>query len=86
MACMFTRRQRFYDPQKRFMEEMILRFEKAFRSVNDSIEKNTATLVALRIEIERHTEKSTAEWRAQRQTLLHILDRLDGNSGPSTAT
>jgi hypothetical protein len=81
-----------YEDQKRFMEEMILRFEKAFQRVSRSmdvidrrVERNTEAVEALTQQIYRHTDESTKELRAQRQALLHILDRLEGNSGPSTA-
>jgi len=74
-----------YDNQKRFMEEMILRFEKAFQRVSRSmdvmdarIERNTAAVEAMTIEFRE-------EMQAQRQALLHVLDRLNGENGPPRA-
>jgi hypothetical protein len=78
-----------YDEQKRFMEEMILRFEKAFRRVDESmtehVRENTAALRALRRDIEEHRAEFTEESRAGRQALLHVLDELRGNDGTAPA-
>lgn len=78
-----------YDNQKRFMEEMILRFEKAFQRVDRSmvqhVRENTAALRELRREIEDHRGEFKDEMHAQRQALLHVLDRLNGESGPPQA-
>lgn len=78
-----------YDDQKRFMEEMILRFEKAFRRVDESMsrhmEKNSATLDALIRQIEEHRIEFREEYEAQRGTLLRILDYIHGD-GPATTS
>jgi Na+/phosphate symporter len=80
-----------WQDQKRFMDEMILRFEKAFRSVDESMtshtRENTEALRKLQREIDEHRAEFRAEYRAHRQALLHILDRLanlsDGGSAPA---
>jgi hypothetical protein len=81
--------EEFYDERKRFMEEMILRFEKAFRRVDESLSahmrENTAALRALTREIEEHRSEFREESRAGRQALLHVLDELKGGDGPATA-
>jgi hypothetical protein len=80
-----------WQDQKRFMDEMILRFEKAFRNVDESMtahtRENTEALRELRREIVAHRAEFRDEYRAHRQALLHILDRLanlgDGGSAPA---
>jgi hypothetical protein len=85
-----------WQDQKRFMDEMILRFEKAFRRVDDSfakhVEENTAELRRLRGEAEAHRKKweahrkdYLAESRAHRKALLHVLDELKGRRGEGPA-
>jgi hypothetical protein len=76
-----------WQDQKRFMDEMILRFEKAFNRVDESFirhtQENTDALRELRREIREHRAEFRDEYRAHRQALLHILDRL-ANLGGST--
>lgn len=78
----------FYDPQARFMEELILRFERAFRSVDRDIQVNTMVLRELADEIKEHRRAFREEYEAQRGTLLALLDRLglaDPREGPAPA-
>jgi DNA anti-recombination protein RmuC len=88
--------EEFYDERKRFMEEMILRFEKAFRRVDESLSahmrENTAALRTLTREIREHRSEfnehladSIEENRAGRQALVHILDELKGRGGSAAA-
>ncbi|CAN5137715.1 hypothetical protein BH20ACT20_BH20ACT20_09480 [soil metagenome] len=83
------------DESRRFMRELILRFERSFQEVSRSIASNTRAVEQVEIRLrnfnremeERHLELR-AEYQAQRGTLLAILDRLDrlnGNGGTAPA-
>lgn len=84
-----------YDPQKRFMEELILRFERVVRNHEKSIGVHTRAITELtsgiqehRREFQEHRREFEEEYEAQRGTLLAILDRLDlidPREGPATA-
>lgn len=79
---------RWYDPQKRFMEELILRFERVVRTHEKSIDVHTQAITQLTREIEEHRREFREEYEAQRGTLLAILDRLDvidPRDGPAAA-
>jgi hypothetical protein len=75
------------------MRELTLRAERAFARTAASIDRNmaqmdemTASLRAMNRDIDLHRLEFLEESRAQRQALLRILDRLDGNGGTAPAT
>jgi hypothetical protein len=79
------------DDQKRFFEEMILRFERAFQGVARVLDSQETALERMkqrldasilemeehRREFQEHRRELREEYEAQRGTLLAILDRLD---------
>jgi|GEM_PF-6425520 len=72
--------EELYDERKRFMEEMILRFEKAFRRVDESLSahmrENTAALRALTRDIEQHR----SEFKTHRSEFNeHLSDSIEEN-------
>jgi len=79
---------RAYDPQKRFLEELILRFERVVRNHEKAIDIQNKAITKLTGEIQDHRREFREEYEAQRGTLLAILDRLDlidPREGPATA-
>jgi len=80
---------RSYDPQKRFMEELILRFERVVRNNEKALDLQNKAIIELTAEIREHRREFREEYEAQRGTLLAILDRLDlidPREGPATAS
>jgi hypothetical protein len=78
------------EPEDReFMRQLLLRHEKATDAMIKRLDKDTERIRAEIREIRArtventtamraHTREFVAEMRAQRQALLHVLDRLDG--------
>ena len=87
--------ERSYDPQKRFMEELILRFERVVRNNEKALDLQNKAIIELTAEIREHrrefqknAREAQEEYEAHRGTLLAILDRLnliDPREGPATA-
>jgi hypothetical protein len=77
------------EPEDReFMRQLLLRHEKATDAMIARLDEGTAMLREETRQIKRqgdahtkalraHTREFVAEMRAQRQALLHVLDRLD---------
>lgn len=77
-----------HDPQRQFMEQMILRFERAFRSVDRDIRASTRLLSELSAEVAEHRRELQEAHEAQRRTLLAILERVNRielRQGPASA-
>ena len=78
------------EPEDReFMRQLLLRHEKATDAMIKRLDKDTERIRAEIREIRArtventtamraHTREFVAEMRAQRQALLHVLNRLDG--------
>jgi predicted phage gp36 major capsid-like protein len=80
---------------REFIREITLRFERAMKTLSREIreelrvqrEENRRYFEALHVQGERESKRIDElieESRAQRQALLHVLDRLD-NGGPAPA-
>ena len=67
------------DPEDReFMQQLLLRHEKATDAMIARLDANTDALRA-------HTREFVAEMQAQRQALFRVLDRLDGGTAGAGA-
>ena len=61
---------------RQFMREIAARHERVWREQADAIREQLAELRALREQSDREWRENRDEHRAQRQALLHILDKL----------
>jgi hypothetical protein len=84
---MLGRRRRSESEEWRlFMRETLLRYDRGIASMR---EENRLYFEELHAQSERESRRIDdllAESRAQRQALLSILHRMNGNGGPAAAT
>ena len=64
------------DDLRLFIREIVARHERVWREQADAIRRQLAQLEALREAHDREWRENHEEQRAQRQALLHILDKL----------
>lgn len=64
------------DDLRQFTRDIIARHERIWREQADAIRRQLAQLEAMRGASDREWREKHAEQRAQRQALLHILDKL----------
>lgn len=64
------------DDLRLFIRETVARHERVWREQADAIRRQLAQLEALREAHDRQWRENHEERRAQRQALLHILDKL----------
>jgi hypothetical protein len=68
-----------------FMRELLLRFDRRMDRQSAERDRYFELLYEQGERENRRIDDLIAENRAQRQALLHILDRLDGNGGTAPA-
>ena len=64
------------DDLRQFIRDTIARHERVWRAQHEEIIRQFDEMRALREAQEEHDRETRAEHEAQRQALLHILDRL----------
>jgi hypothetical protein len=86
---MFGRRDRESDDLRTFMRELLLRFDRKWEIIDAETERRFQAASEERRsyfeKLDAKTDEIIAENRAQRQALLHIIDRMDGNGGTAQA-
>ena len=71
---------------RQFIHEITLRMERSLMAQIEESRKQAQEWNAHFERIHREHDDMRDEDRAQREALLRILDRLDGNGGPQPAT
>jgi hypothetical protein len=73
------------DDLRSFIRELMARYDRKMDRIDARMEREAAETRAYLEEIRAKTNDILAENRAQRQALLRMLDRMDGNGGTSAA-
>jgi hypothetical protein len=73
------------DDLRAFIRELMARYDRKMDRIDARMEREAAETRAYLEEIRAKTNDILAENRAQRQALLRMLDRMDGNGGTASA-